>query len=111
MRTSPKKFAHLAEKSEQGSISNLSTKREAALVAVAERRHPRRAGRGGLAAGLALHARRVHALLVEGRGLELDGARRRVVLELDVAGPAERQQARVRGVHAADGLRVPLVAT
>ena len=25
-RTSPKKFAHLAEKSEKGSISNLSTK-------------------------------------------------------------------------------------
>ena len=27
-RTSPAKFAHLAEKSENGSISNLSTKRE-----------------------------------------------------------------------------------
>ena len=28
-RTSPTKFAHLAEESEKGSISNLSTKREA----------------------------------------------------------------------------------
>ena len=30
-RTSPLKFAHLAEKSDKGSISNLSTKRETAL--------------------------------------------------------------------------------
>ena len=33
-RTSPLKFAHLAEKSEKGSISNLSTKVHAAEVAV-----------------------------------------------------------------------------
>ena len=31
-RTSPIKFAHLAEKSEKGSISNLSTKVETSLV-------------------------------------------------------------------------------
>ena len=34
-RTSPIKFAHLAEKSEDGSISNLSTKRGTALPAPA----------------------------------------------------------------------------
>ena len=39
-RTSPIKFAHLAEKSENGSISNLSTKRAAAA------RYARRASRG-----------------------------------------------------------------
>ena len=33
-RTSPIKFAHLAEKSEKGSISNLSTKLEAGGAAV-----------------------------------------------------------------------------
>ena len=32
-RTSPRKFAHLAEKSENGSISNLSTKVSAAVSA------------------------------------------------------------------------------
>ena len=39
-RTSPIKFAHLAEKSENGSISNLSTK----LHAAAELRIERQAG-------------------------------------------------------------------
>ena len=49
-RTSPIKFAHLAEKSEKGSISNLSTK---VLRRVAElddlREGPARAPRGGRA--------------------------------------------------------------
>ena len=43
-RTSPLKFAHLAEKSEQGSISNLSTKVRAARRRVVEPR-PRPLGR------------------------------------------------------------------
>ena len=51
-RTSPVKFAHLAEKSEKGSISNLSIKgRAAAAAGRASRR-----GRGGGSRG----ARRVH---------------------------------------------------
>ena len=51
-RTSPIKFAHLAEKSEKGSISNLSIKgRAAAAAGRASRR-----GRGGGSRG----ARRVH---------------------------------------------------
>ena len=41
-RTSPIKFAHLAEKSENGSISNLSTKLAAVGLDLAE--HPTRAG-------------------------------------------------------------------
>ena len=37
-RTSPKKFAHLAEKSKEGSVSNLSTKVLAAQRAVSKKR-------------------------------------------------------------------------
>ena len=39
-RTSPVKFAHLAEKSWKGSISNLSTKAPAPLLLAAQRRAP-----------------------------------------------------------------------
>ena len=54
-RTSPIKFAHLAEESDNGSVSNLSTKE----LADAGRAQPRDAGRGGplLWARLAAHGR------------------------------------------------------
>ena len=52
-RTSPLTFAHLAEKSEYGSVSNLSTKVEAQLASLRERRallvrHSRRVQRSDL---------------------------------------------------------------
>ena len=46
-RTSPIKFAHLAEKSEKGSISNLSTKVRARCVRLASRRGAVLVGRPG----------------------------------------------------------------
>ena len=51
-RASPVKFAHLAEKSGKGSISNLSTKVNTQDVVVLAPRRPRGRGRPGAARGL-----------------------------------------------------------